>query len=270
MLLEKVAPVKDVAQSKLVVWEALDVSDPMVEAAGRLYEKTLAADERIPWEWIERSVQDRAKSKPHSRGWSRHLLLAAPEGQEDNPDALAGYVYGALLPGYGGYLCYLGVDERARKLGVGSRLFEQFFKVLRVDAGELGENLPFVIWESHRPESASPASDWENWTARTRLFDRVGGLWVDGVDFLSPNFADDEEAEAPPVPLQLFIKPLDVSESAFTSERLREVVGALHTRVYRNEPGSSLYDGTLPPGCEPRLRPAKTAGTRKSERGELV
>lgn len=263
MLLEKVAPVRDVAP-KVVVWEALDASDPMVKAAGELYERTLSADERIPWMWIERSVQDRAKSKPHSRGWSRHLLLAAPEGQEDNPDALAGYVYGALLPGYGGYLCYLGVDARARRLGVGSRLFDQFFKVLRVDAGELGEGLPFVIWESHRPEPSAPASDRENWTARTRLFDRVGGLWVDGVDFLSPNFAE-EEAEAP-VPLQLFVKPLDLAESALTPERLREVVGGLHTRVYRNEPGSPLYDGTLPPGCEPRLRPAKAAGVRKGER----
>lgn len=268
MQLQSVAPLKE-ARSKVVVWEAFDASDVMVKAAGALYEKTLSADERIPWMWIERSVHERSKSKPRAGGWSKHLLLAAPAGEEDNPDALAGYVYGALLPGYGGYLCYLGVDERARRLGVGSRLFEQFFKVLRVDAGELGESLPFVIWESHRPDPVSPPGDWENWTARTRLFDRVGGLWVDGVDFLSPNFAVDEEADdAPPVPLQLFLKPLDASESAFTPERLREVVGGLHTRVYRNEPGSVMYDRTLPVGCEPRLRPAKVAGARKGERGE--
>lgn len=271
MQLEQFAPVKDAAQSKVVVWEAFDVSDPMVEAAGKLYEKTLSADERIPWMWIEQSVQDRTKTKPRVGGWSRHLLLAAPAGQEDNPDALAGYVYGALLPGYGGYLCYVGVDARARRMGVGARLYDQFFKVLRVAAGELGEPLPFVLWESHRPDPVAPAADWENWTARTRLFDRVGGLWVDGVDFLSPNFAIDEEGDdAPPVPLQLFVKPLDATESAFTPERLREVVGGLHTRVYRNEPGTPMYDRTLPPGCEPRLRPAKSAGVRKGERGELV
>jgi hypothetical protein len=98
------------------------------------------------------------------------------------------------------------------------------------------------------------------------LFDRVGGLWIEGVDFLSPNFAFDDEDEAPPVPLQLFLKPLDIPESAFTPERLREVVGGLHERVYQNEPGSRMYDGTLPLGLLPRLSPARTAGVRKSER----
>lgn len=272
MQLQPNGPVKEVpVPPKVVVWEAFDITDPMTLAASKLYEKTLAADERIPWMWIEQSVQDRTKSKPRPGGWSRHLLLAAPEGKQDDPDALAGYVYGALLPGYGGYLCYVGVADWARRLGVGTRLYDQFFKVLRVDAGELGESLPFVIWESHRPDPTAPASDWENWTARTRLFDRVGGLWVDGVDFLSPNFAfDEEDDDAPPVPLQLFIKPLDTPEAAFTPERLREVVGGLHREVYRNEPGSPMYDRTLPPTCEPRLRPAKSAGVRKSERGELV
>jgi hypothetical protein len=269
--LQQTSPVKAPAASKVVVWEAFDVTDPMTLAASKLYEKTLAADERIPWMWIEQSVQDRTKSKPRPGGWSRHLLLAAPEGRQDDPEALAGYVYGALLPGYGGYLCYVGVADWARRMGVGGRLYDQFFKVLRVDAGELGESLPFVIWESHRPDPTAPASDWDNWTARTRLFDRVGGLWIDGVDFLSPNFAaDEEDDEAPSVPLQLFIKPLDTPESAFTPERLREVVGGLHREVYRNEPGSRMYDKTLPPVCEPRLRPARAAGVRKTERGELV
>ena len=122
-----------------------------------------------------------------------------------------------------------------------------------------------------RPDPLADAKDWDNWTARTKLFDKVDGLWVDGVDFLSPNFAADEEDEhAPPVPLQLFVKPMDTPESAFTPARLREVVGGLHERVYHNLPGSPMFDGTLPPGCEPRLLPARAAGVRKSERGELV
>ena len=257
MQLQQAAPVRASAVSKVVVWEALDATDPMTRAASKLYEETLAADERIPWVWIERSVQDRRTSKPRPGGWSRHLLLAAPEGREDDPDALAGYVYGALLPGYGGYLCYVGVADWARRMGVGARLFDQFFKVLRVDVGELGEALPFVIWESHRPDPLAPPEDWENWTARTRLFDRAGGLWIDGVDFLSPNYEDDD---APPVPLQLFVKPLDTPAAAFTPAALRAVVGGLHERVYRNAPGSPAYDLTLPPSCAPRLRPARAAG----------
>ena len=70
MQLQQVAPVKDTAPQKIVVWEAFDVSDPMTLAASKLYEKTLAADERIPWMWIEQSVQDRTKSKPRPGGWS--------------------------------------------------------------------------------------------------------------------------------------------------------------------------------------------------------
>ena len=237
---------------RIVCWEALDASDPMTAAAGRLYEQTLSADERIPWVWIERSVSERPKTKPG--GWSKHLILAAPEGRADDPTALAGYVYGALIPGYGGYLCYIGVADWARRLGVGTRLFEQFFRVLQVSAGETGDKLPFVIWESHRPDN-----DPNLWAARTRLFDRVGGLWVEGVDFLAPNFAADDDFDAPPVPLQLFVKPVDQPAASFDADALKKVVGGLHERVYRNEPGDMLYDGTLPPGCEPRLVPATLA-----------
>lgn len=243
---------------RIVCWEAFDASDPMTAAAGRLYEQTLPADERIPWYWIEKSVEERARAKPG--GWSRHLLLAAPAGKTDDPESLAGFVYGALIPGFGGYLCYVGVADWARRMGVATRLYEQFFRVLTVDAGETGEKLPFVVWESHRPGPDAPQADWDLWTARTRLFDRVGGLWVEGVDFLSPNFAaDDEGEEAAPVPLQLFVKPMDLPAGAFDAERLKTLVGGLHERVYRNEPGDDLYDGTLPSGCEPRLVPARDA-----------
>ena len=242
---------------RIVCWEALDASDPMMNAAGRLYEQTLSADERIPWVWIERSVSERSKTKPG--GWSKHLILAAPEGRTDDPTALAGYVYGALIPGYGGYLCYIGVADWARRLGVGTRLFEQFFRVLQVSAGETGDKLPFVVWESHRPDN-----DPNLWAARTRLFDRVGGLWVEGVDFLAPNFAaEDDDFDAPPVELQLFVKPVDQPAASFDADALKKVVGGLHERVYRNEPGDMLFDGTLPPGCEPRLVPATLAAAER-------
>ena len=229
---------------KIVCWEPVNVNDPMVQAAGRLYEETLALNERIPWDWIEHSVGQEIKPG----GWSRHLILAAPEGRTHNPSELAGYVYGAFLPGYGGYLCYVGVAPWARKLGVGTALYEAFFRAMRTDAVLTGERLPFVVWESHRPEPGD--LDQNIWTARTRLFDRVGGLWVEGVDFLSPNFAEGDET---PVPLQLFVKPEDEPIVNFNPQRLRELIAGLHDRVYRNEPGEPLYDGTLTPGCEPRL-----------------
>src|SRR5205807_2505902 len=125
--------------------------------------------------------------------------------------------------------------------------------------GELGVPLPFVIWESHRPGPLAPAADWDNWAARTKLFDRVGGQWVEGVDFLAPNFASDDEL-VDPVPLQLFLKPIGEPAAAFDGDRLRQVIGGLHRNVYHNEPGSDLFERTLPPTSQPRLRPAKLAG----------
>jgi hypothetical protein len=246
--------------SRIVVWEAFDASDAMTQAAAGLYERTLAAEERIPWYWIEKSVESRTKTKPGlPGGWTKHLLLAAPEGRTDDPAALAGYVYGALIPNYGGYLCYIGVADWARRMGVGTRLYDQFFRQMAVDAGELGMPLPFVIWESHRPGALAPTADWDMWNARTRLFDRVGGHWIEGVDFLTPNFASDDET-VEPVPLQLFVKPMQEPAAAFDAERLKQVVAGLHREVYYGEPGDELFDATLPPDCRPRLRPAKLAG----------
>ncbi|VTT98130.1 unnamed protein product [Gemmataceae bacterium] len=246
--------------NKVVVWEAFDAADPMTQAAGQLYEQTLAPEERIPWYWIEKSVEGRTRSKPgKADGWTKHLLLAAPEDRADDPTGLAGYVYGALIPNYGGYLCYIGVANWARRLGVGTRLFDQFYRQMSVDAGELGSQLPFVIWESHRPAPGAPAAEWDLWAARTKLFDRAGGMWVEGVDFWSPNFASDDET-GDPVPLQLFIKPMAESAGEFDADRLKAVVAGLHREVYRNEAGSDLYDRTLPAGCNPRLVPAKLAG----------
>ncbi len=249
--------------NRIAVWEAVDSNDLMTKAAARLYEQTLSADERIPWMWIERSIENRSRTKPG--GWTKHLLLAAPEGRMSDPSALAGYVYGALIPNYGGYLCYIGVADWARRMGVGTKLYDQFFRHMVNDAGELGDQLPFVIWESHKPAPDSPAAEWDIWAARTKLFDRVGGMWIEGVDFYTPNMAlEDDDPSAPSVPMQLFLKPMGESAGAFDSDRLKQVVAGLHREVYRNEPGDPLYDRTLPPNCLPRLRPARLAGVAKT------
>ena len=238
---------------RMLCWEATDATDAMTVAAGKLYEQTLAPEERIPWEWIERSLMTRLDLKPGTR--RRHLLLAAPEGREGDPDSLAGYAYGAYMPGFGGYLCYMGVAEWARRHGVGSRLFEQFFRVMALDAGITGEPLPFVLWESHRPRPEDPDTDWKMWNARVKLFDRVGGQWIEGIEFQSPSWLTPTQT----VPLQLFLKPMEVPAASYDPERLKAIVGALHEEVYRHKPGNAFYDATLVPGCSPRLKPAKLA-----------
>lgn len=236
----------------------------MIRAAGRLYEQTLTPDERIPWVWIENTLMNRERPIGHQTEWMKHLILAAPEGRTNDPDALAGYVYGAFIPGYGGYLCYIGVADWARRLGVGTALFEAFFEAMRADSEAIGVPLPFVIWESHRPEFG----DENLWVARTRLFDRVGGYWVEGVDFLSPNFACDDDMAS--VPLQLFVKPEEELASDFGSHRLRDMIAGLHEQVYRNQPGDPLFDGSLKQECEPQLVPATNACLRPESRGVLV
>lgn len=244
---------------RTVVWEAFDLDDPLTRAAGDLYEQTLSPEERIPWIWIEKAVESRRRRKQNFRQeWTKHLLLAALESDLNQQPRLAGYAYGAYLPGFGGYLCYLGVAAWARRLGVGTRLMEQFFRQMSVDAGELGEPLPFVLWESRRPDPEAPAEEWDLWTARVRLFQRVGGWWIEGVNFLTPNFAADDggDEEAPPVPLQLFLRPMEDPASAFDGERLRSIVARLQQTVYRRGPGDELYEQTLPKSCQPRLRPA--------------
>jgi hypothetical protein len=237
---------------RIVCREAVDPADPLIRAAGELYERTLDPVERIPWEWIEGAVGRRQRGE--AGNWNGHLLLA-----EGDPDGLAGYAYGSFIRGYGGYLCYVGVADWARKHGVGTKLFTNFFKLLEADAKALDEPLPFVVWESHRPDPDAPPAVRDLWTARTRLFDRVGGLWVEGVDFYAPNYEDRDDD---PVPLQLFVKPVDVPAGELNGERLWDLVDRLHRRLYGGKPGDSLYDRTLPPGARPRLRPARAADVR--------
>jgi len=198
-----------------------------------LYESTLDADERIPWVWIERSVFER---EPAANGWCKHLILARVN------DDLAGLVYGAFLPGFGGYLCYVTIDERYRKLGLATRLYDAFESAIREDALAAGEQLPFLLWESYRPEADDNDAAFKLWQARTRLFERVGGLWVRGLVLQTPNF---DGSGAPTVPMQVFIKPIDEPAETFDDLRLQDVTAELLQRVYGQDLGDKLWDATF-------------------------
>ena len=142
------------------------------------------------------------------------------------------------------------------------RLFDQFFRQMTVDAGELGAPLPFVIWESHRPHRtrrrttgicgprgrsfsiASAGSGSRGWTSCRRTSRR-------------------EEATTPrstaPVVRQAGRGTPDqlVRRGTTQAGRLR-VCTAKSTATDRAMP--DVYDRTLPPDLQPRLRPAKLAG----------
>jgi len=233
--------------------EAFDGNDLLLKAVERLYLTTQHPEERIPWGWIARSLKGRAAWRPGVPG--HHLLTAVPEESvtENDPEMLAGFVYGSFLPEYGGYLSYLGVDEHYRKRGVGTRLMTQMVKVLHAEAGGMDEPLPFVVWESKRPGVNAPAEDHCLWEARMKLFDRIGGCWIDGLELFTPNYGDDDDK---PVVLQLFVKPVDRSRQGFDPDFLRGIAAGLLARVYRLNADDPLVVRTIAQTRRPRLRPA--------------
>jgi GNAT superfamily N-acetyltransferase len=232
----------------VLMWEALDPDDPILPAVEHLYVATQAAAERIDWKYLLRAVSKRRLWRPGQ--WASHLLLTADAAQPTLP---TGFVYGTLVPDYGGYVCYLGVDPSARQQGLATRLFEQLFRVLAADAGYEGVDLPFVIWESRRPALIASAEAWALWHARLKLFTRLGAYWLAGVELLTPNYAEPDGA---PVPLQLFLQPWAEPASAFTPERLGQLVTGLERHVYRRTADNPLALGMLTPS----LRPPAEAG----------
>ena len=236
--------------SEVVCWEALDSEDEVVEQARHLYETTLEASERIPWAWIQESVGSRRTWRPGH--WSPHLLLAARRVRRRALGRVLGFAYGVHVPDYGGYACYLGVDPTQRGRGAGTRLMRLLLCVLKVDAACEGVPLSFVVWESRRPEPDAPPEAWDLWKVRLRLFERLGAWWISDLPFLAPNFA---RRQGPPVPLQLFLIPMDKPPEAFTAASLRQVAAGLLREVYGRTPGDSLVDQVLAPGHHPALRP---------------
>jgi GNAT superfamily N-acetyltransferase len=216
--------------------------DPALGPARRIYETTLDEDERIPWEWLARTPQRRADWNPGQR--RPHIVVA-------ESDRVVGFGYGVFLPGYGGYVCYLGVDPAARGRGGGAGLFRILLELFEAAARESGSPLPFVIWESH------PPADPDLWAARLRTFEKAGGLWVEGIDLLTPNYMRED---APPVGLQLFLRPYDEPAADFGADRLRAVATGLYQQIYRLDPETdALAVETLARAVNPRLAPAVNA-----------
>jgi len=235
-------------EAEIVCWEALDPVSTEMQQARHLYETTMDEAERIPWLWIEKAVTSRATWRPGR--WSPHLLLAARRRRSRFPGPVAGFAYGMHLPGYGGYACYLGVEPRFRGQGIGSRLMSLLVRVLQVDAACEGMRLPFVVVESHEPDAPESTKDSALWQARLRLFRRVGARHLSGLTFRAPNFM---RRSAGPVPLQLFLIPVDRPAETFDGAALRGVAAGLLQHVYGRSDRDPLYRETLPPDCRPAL-----------------
>jgi GNAT superfamily N-acetyltransferase len=236
----------------IICWEPTDPSELAVEQARHLYEATIDPAERIPWAWIARAAGYRpSRDAP----WRPHLILAA-DAEGDRRGPVLGFYYGSFIRDYGGYGCYLSVDPHTRGRGVATRLFRELIDVLRRDAHGIGESLPFVIWDSHRPAPSDPPEAWSNWLARLRLFEKVGGRWIAGANFAAPNYAD---PDGQPVPLELFLIPVDETEAAFDDRRLRGVVEGLRRRVYRMDESDEPFRRAMAAPRPLALRPAGEA-----------
>lgn len=241
-----------------VCWEILQATDSVLTQVRNLYQSTQKIEEQIPWEWIEGSISRKQNWEPGR--WNPHLLVTA----ENENSPITGFIYGGFMPGFGGYVTYLGVDPLARKHGLGTLLFEQMFSRFQEDARQENGPLSFVLWESCRPEWNAPESDWKIWTARMKLFHRVGGFWMAGLDLLSPNYI---EEESDPITLQLFLKPVDSRLPEFDSTRLKEIALGLQQKIYHLGSEDPLVTGTFPPGCLPQMKSPLTAD-RSLERGQ--
>ncbi|VTS01658.1 GNAT family N-acetyltransferase [Tuwongella immobilis] len=237
-------------RSSFVSWESLDSKDPILNQVKALYESTQVPDERIPWAWIQRVGDRRAKWRPGQ--WSPHLLIAASRDAAGNIGDPIGFIHGAHVPGLGGYICYLGVAPEARRLGVSAYLFEQMSRVLQATAGAENAPLELIVWESHRPRPDASREELDRWEARCRSFQRAGAFWIDGIVCHTPSF---EEARGP-VLLELFVLPQQLPRQGFTADKLRSIASTLLTRVYHLEPEHPWFAASLPADCEPRLRPA--------------
>jgi GNAT superfamily N-acetyltransferase len=235
----------------LICWEALDATDPTLERARELYESTQHPDERIPWDWIRGAVGRRKDWRPGR--WGTHLLLAGPRVERKGTPTVEGFANCLHLPGYGGYLTYVGVEPASRGRGIGARLVDLAIKALQVDACCEGGELPFVVWESRPP---APGEDASEWAAKLGLWRRAGALWVSGMTLHAVNYA---QKGAPPLRLALFLRPVARRAEEFDSAALREVAAGLLGVVYDRQPGDEHFDRTLPADCRPQLRPVGEA-----------
>lgn len=199
-------------------------NDPALGRVRALYEQTINESERIPWEWLAGFVREYAPFPRRS-----HLIVAQRvTGGRDGP--VFGFVSGLHSRRFGGYLSYVAVDPRARGRGVGAMLYKALTRRLTRAAHAADEAMPFLLWDSRPPSPSDGAEARLNWESRLALFKKVGGYWIEGIQFASPNYLNPNAGD---VPLEFFLKPVDDRPSDFSEGRLRRIVRGLLKRVYR-------------------------------------
>jgi len=198
--------------------------DPVLGQVRALYERTISPSERIPWEWLASSVRDRGTLPRKS-----HLVVARKLSAGSHGPVL-GFITGMYLPRFGGYQSYVAVDPWARGRGIGGSLYHALIRRLRRSAHAHGMRLPFLLWDSRPPSPSEGPDARSNWESRLALFKKIGGHWIEGIQFTSPNFLNPHAGD---VPLEFFLRPVEDRARDFSEGRLRRVLRGLLKRVYR-------------------------------------
>ncbi len=203
--------------------EVVSAEDPILDSVRSLYEQTLGSSERIPWDWLASFVHPMPSLQRRS-----HLIVARREiGNRHGP--LMGFVTGTYQPRFGGYLSYVAVDPRARGRGVGASLYRSLIRRMRKTAYAMGRSMPCLMWDSKPPSPSDGPEVRANWESRLKLFKKIGGRWVEGIQFTSPNYLTPRAGD---VPLEFFLKPVDDTVEEFTGPRLRRIVRGLLKNIY--------------------------------------
>lgn len=228
--------------------EVINENDPILKSVRKLYERTLSSSERIPWDWLATFVQ------PVPSLQRRSYLIVAMRAGGKTGQQLLGFVTGTYQPRFGGYLSYVAVHSKARGRGIAPSLYRALIRRMRKSASALGRSIPCLMWDSRPPSPSDNAEVRANWENRLRLFKKVGGRWIEGVQFTSPNYLLPRSGD---VPLEFFLKPVDDTVEDFAGPRLRRVVRGLLRNIYQldidGDDGESLKEyGPL------RLKPIKS------------
>jgi ribosomal protein S18 acetylase RimI-like enzyme len=204
--------------------EIVRPDDPVLPAVRSLYEQSISPSERIPWDWLANTVSGLPW---HSR--RSHLIVARRDSASSSRGVL-GFVAGCYLPQYGGYLSYVAVNPKARGRGIGASLYRALIRRLRRTASAWERDLPCLVWDSRPPSPSDGLEARANWESRLHLFKKIGGYWIEGIQFTSPNYLAPGSGD---VPLEFFLKPVDTTATDFNEGRLRRIVRGLLKRVYR-------------------------------------
>jgi GNAT superfamily N-acetyltransferase len=201
---------------KIRLLESTD--DPLFWTTCELYVESFPRDERGPLGHFAAMISG-GDGDDSSRS---HVAIADVDGE------LAGFRYFSYHPDAGlGFFVFLAVDERFRKLGIGTALLDFGKEICLNDAQEMGGELDAIIFECERPELARTPDERDFREKRLRYFANRGGILL-SKEHVQPALG----AGRNPVPLYLFCYDISNKRSH------EEILISTYRHLYGHAPES--------------------------------